>query len=114
MNNLVDLSNYRQKGSKHRAVFFSKEELRSILDLYSRHVADGEWKDYAIDHQGPVAGFSVFRHSFDRPLLTIGKRRNGKHEEFFLTSNGRTIKRSRHLGDLLKYLSKPMKLIKLP
>ena len=114
MNNLVDFTNYRQKGPKRRAIFFTKDELRSILDLYSRHVAEGEWKDYAIDHQGPLACFSVFRHSFDQPLLSIGKRRNGKQTEFLLTSNGRTIKRSRHLGDLLKFLAKPMKLIKLP
>ena len=115
MTNLVDISNYRPlgKGRQKKSIFFTREELRAILNVYSKHVADGEWKDYAIDYQSGYASFSVFRHSFDRPLLSIGKRRNGKHDEFLLTSNGRTMKRGRHLGDILKLLAKPMKLIKL-
>ena len=116
MTNLVDIASYQQdkRMRKRRSVFFTKEELRSILNLYSQHVAQGEWKDYAIDHDNNLASFSVFRHSFDTPLLSIGKRRNGKHHEFLLTSSGRIIKRSRKLADILKLMSKPIKLIKNP
>ena len=35
-------------------VTFSRLELNRILNLYGRMVADGEWRDYAIDFlQGP-------------------------------------------------------------
>ncbi len=53
----------------------SRGELQRILNLYSRRVASGEWRDYAIDHLENMAAFSVFRHSLDKPLFTIAKRR---------------------------------------
>ena len=30
-------------------LYFSKDELAKILNLYSKGVSNGEWKDYAID-----------------------------------------------------------------
>ena len=49
MNDPIRLSDYRRpKGS----VYFDRHELRRLLDVYSRRVMSGEWKDYAIDHQG--------------------------------------------------------------
>ena len=50
--------------SKSR-VFFDRQELRQLLDVYSRRVASGEWHDYAMDQRGNCAVFSIFRHSFD-------------------------------------------------
>lgn len=44
-----------------------------MLSVYSRRVADGEWRDYAIDTRDGMAVFSIFRHSFDRPLFSIVK-----------------------------------------
>lgn len=114
MTNLIDLTQYRGTGQKKHRVFFTREELRAILDVYSRHVAQGEWKDYAIDAQGPVALFTVFRHSFDAPLFSFTKRRNGKTIEYALTNGSRTIKRSTSLATILKLVDKPMKLIRLP
>ena len=51
------------KPAKHREpdVFFTRAELDAILSVYGRKVAEGEWRDYAIDHYGNVAVFSVFR-----------------------------------------------------
>ncbi len=42
-------------------VTFSRRELDRILRLYGRKVADGEWRDYAIDFLKDRAVFSVFR-----------------------------------------------------
>lgn len=114
MTNLVDLSQYRKKGSRKPGVFFSRDELRAILDVYSRRVAAGEWKDYAIDRQGADAFFTVFRHSFDAPLFTIGKRRNAKVDEFLLINEGRTVKRSASLEKILMIVDRPARLLKLP
>ncbi|WP_259780207.1 DUF2794 domain-containing protein [Aestuariispira ectoiniformans] len=114
MTNLIELTQHREPGQKKPRVSFTKEELRAILDVYSRHVAQGEWKDYAIDINGPVATFSVFRHSFDSPLFSFGKRRNGRAIEYMLLDKGRTVKRSTSLKAILKLVDKPMKLIRLP
>src|ERR1700746_3585463 len=42
-------------------VTFNRFELNRILDLYGRMVADGEWRDYAIDFMRHRAVFSIFR-----------------------------------------------------
>src|SRR5690349_10626045 len=42
-------------------VTFNRLELNRILNLYGRMVADGEWRDYAIDFLKDRAVFSVFR-----------------------------------------------------
>jgi hypothetical protein len=52
---------------------FTKAELSQMLSVYSRRVADGEWRDYAIDNREGYAIFSIFRHSHERPLFTIVK-----------------------------------------
>src|SRR5271165_2841746 len=49
--------------TKHRTVYFTRFELNQLLGLYSRHVARGVWRDYAIDHRDGMAQFSVFRHT---------------------------------------------------
>ena len=41
-------------------VTFTRDELRAILDLYGRKVAEGEWRDYAIDFTRDRAVFSIF------------------------------------------------------
>jgi hypothetical protein len=70
MNELIRLID-RQRSP--RPVYFSRSELNQILDLYSRQVAAGEWRDYAIDQRAGTAIFTVFRHSFDKPLYSIAK-----------------------------------------
>ena len=54
-------------------VAFSREELRELLNVYSRRVAAGEWRDYAIDHGPNRAIFSVFRHTADVPVYKVEK-----------------------------------------
>jgi hypothetical protein len=54
-------------------VTFNRFELNRILNLYGRMVADGEWRDYAIDFLRDRAVFSVFRRSSEIPLYRIEK-----------------------------------------
>lgn len=83
---------------------FSRGELQRILNLYSRRVASGEWRDYAIDHLDHMAAFSVFRHAFDRPLFTIAKRRGSGTVDFLLYGSGRKLTHSRSIDDVLAAL----------
>ena len=52
---------------------FERRELDRILDLYGRMVADGEWRDYAIDFLKDRAVFSVFRPRSEVPIYRIEK-----------------------------------------
>jgi hypothetical protein len=70
MANLIRLSDHRRQ---HRRIFFSRKELNLLLGVYSRRVASGEWRDYAIDQQPGMAVFSVFRSSLERPVFSIAK-----------------------------------------
>src|SRR6202035_4118493 len=47
--------------------------LNRILNLYGRMVADGEWRDYAIDFLRDRAVFSVFRRASEVPIYRIEK-----------------------------------------
>lgn len=111
MTELIDLSQHRRSGKGRQKVFFDKCEFRRLFDVYSRRVATGEWRDYAIDALGPMAVFSIFKNSFDRPVYAVAKRRNGKHDEFAVFSGPRTIKRSRSLSEALKVFDKPVRLV---
>lgn len=110
MSNLIDLVDFRRK-SKGRRVSFNRVELRSLLNVYSKRVMTGEWRDYAIDQQGAVAVFSVFRNSFDSPAFSIAKRNNGKTFEYVVFAGRRTLTRGRDLADVLKLFDKPLRLI---
>ena len=49
-NNLsLIVSSVSKVTSERNLVYFSKLELTSILNLYSKQVAKGKWRDYAID-----------------------------------------------------------------
>ena len=54
-------------------VTFNRFELSRILNLYGRMVADGEWRDYAIDFMRERAVFSIFRRASEVPIYRIEK-----------------------------------------
>ena len=67
-NNSVNLTKIEKK-----FIFFSKLELTSILNLYSKQVSKGYWRDYALDSKIDNAIFSIYRHSQDKPMYQIIK-----------------------------------------
>ncbi len=109
MTEMPRLSDYRKRGNQR--VFFDRRELRQLLDLYSRRVASGEWKDYALDQYGPMAVFSIFRHSFDQPLYTIAKRAARHGCEFVVFSGRRQIKHGKTVGEALAVLERQLRLV---
>ncbi len=96
-------------------VSFDRHELRAILNLYGRKVAEGEWRDYAIDFLKDMAVFSVFRRTSEMPLYRIVKnpslaRRQGAYS--VTTTGGLTMKRGHELERVLQVLDKPLKLVR--
>ena len=99
---VVKLEAARRGRRAPRTVYFDRKELQALMGMYSTRVARGEWRDYAIDHKPGHAVFSVFRHSFDRPLFGVSKSPAGGgrwvYEAF---SDHKLIKRSGVLATVL-------------
>jgi hypothetical protein len=86
-------------------VAFSRLELNQILSVYGRGVAEGEWRDYAIDMLRDRAVFSVFRRTTEAPLYRIEKnpkftRRQGAFS--VIATTGLILKRGHELCRVLR------------
>jgi hypothetical protein len=97
-------------------VTFDRNELRDILNLYGRKVAEGEWRDYAIDFSRETATFSVFRRASEFPIYRIVKtpklaRKQGAFS--VVTTTGLILKRGHDLRRVLEVLDKKLKLVAL-
>lgn len=111
---LVDLKDFR-KTKDQPPTTFKRPELDAILRLYSRMVAEGEWRDYAIDHLKDRAVFSVFRRTSEVPLFRIVKdpklaRRQGAYS--VVAASGMTVKRGHDLTQVLKVFDKSPRLVR--
>jgi hypothetical protein len=112
MGELVPLQ--RQSGRKaSRPLSFTRAELLKILGVYSRRVIAGEWRDYAIDMKPGIAIFSIFRHAADRPLYALAKAHRGGPGgmEFAVYCQGKRLKRSSSLDDVLVALKPDLRIV---
>ena len=95
-------------------VAFTKDELQTILNLYGRMVARGEWKDYAMDFLSEKAVFSVFRRASEVPLYRIEKtpKMAAKQGAFSITAaTGLILRRGNDLSRVLNVLEKKMQVV---
>ncbi len=95
-------------------VAFSRRELFAILDVYGRQVAQGEWRDYAIDHGRETACFSIFRRASECPIYRIEKtpklaRKQGAFS--VVTATGLILKRGNELDRVLAVIDKKVRLV---
>jgi hypothetical protein len=91
-------------GSVAARVTFNRFELHRILNLYGRMVADGEWRDYAIDFLRDRAVFSVFRRASEVPIYRIEKdprlaRKQGMYS--VISATGLILRRGHELDRVL-------------
>lgn len=107
---IVRLAEQRQK-RQPAPVYFDRHELNILLGLYSRHVAKGDWRDYAIGHEPGVAHFAVFRHTHETPLFTITKRLQAGKALYAVHEGTRKLRQSGKLAEALAALNKPLRLI---
>ena len=94
-------------GNRSGSISFNRQELNEILEVYGRKVADGEWRDYAIDQSRERAVFSIFRRTSEVPLYRIVKqprqaRRQGAYQ--LVAATGLIVKRGQDLGRVLRVL----------
>ncbi|MEW5425060.1 DUF2794 domain-containing protein [Amorphus sp. 3PC139-8] len=95
--------------SPHRLTAFQRDELGIILRVYGRKVAEGEWRDYAIDHHRDQATFSIFRRTAEVPLYRITKTPNLARKQgayAVVNAGGVVLKRGHDLAKVLRVLEK--------
>jgi hypothetical protein len=95
-------------------VTFNRLELNRILNLYGRMVADGEWRDYAIDFLKDRAVFSIFRRSSEMPLYRIEKdprlaRKQGAYS--VVSASGHILRRGHELDRVLLVIDRKPALV---
>ena len=107
---VLALSDYR---SRLRTVYFTRPELNQLLSLYSRQVARGAWRDYAIDHRDGMALFSVFRHTHEAPVYCIVKTApaQARPSEYIVRSGRQRLRVSRNLGEALEFFQPTLSLV---
>ncbi len=101
---------------KVKEKFFIKKELQYILNLYSRMVSNGSWKDYSLSAGSKEISFDVYHRASDKPFLRILKnfKPNYSNEKFLIKDkNGKVLKKSDNLSKLIDKTSwNNLKLIK--
>ena len=95
-------------------VTFNRLELNQILNLYGRMVADGEWRDYAIDFLRDRAVFSVFRRACEVPIYRIEKdprlsRKQGMYS--VISATGLILRRGHDLPRVLLVIDRKLALV---
>ena len=103
-----------QAGLPAGPISFNRQELNQILNVYGRMVADGEWRDYAIDLERERAVFSIFRRTSEMPLYRIVKqprhaRRQGAYS--VVAATGLIVKRGHDLGRVLRVLDPRLQIV---
>src|SRR5262245_41859985 len=96
-----------------RTLYFTRPELNQLLGLYSRNVARGVWRDYAIDHRDGQALFSVFRHTHESAVYTVVKSVAPGHGEshFTVLSGRQRVRAAKTLAEALDYFASKLALV---
>ncbi len=93
---------------------FNRQELSSILSVYGRQVAAGEWRDYSIEFTKETACFSVYRRASEVALFRIEKspklaRKQGAYS--VIAATGLILKRGHELARVLEVFDKKVRLV---
>lgn len=92
-----------------RRVFFERRELMTILSAYGRGVAQGDWRDYAMDALSDRALFSIYKRASEAPLYQIEKRPDLARRQgawAILSAQGMILKRGHDLETLLRFFDR--------
>ena len=90
-------------------VYFERRELDTILNIYGRMVAAGEWRDYAINMHKDRAVFSIFKRAAEMPIYRVDKqpslaRKQGAYS--IVSAEGVILKRGQDLASVLKFFDR--------
>jgi len=118
MKNIIEFNDYlRKKNKKHRYTSFSKTEIEKIMSIYSKNVAAGIWRDYAITFADNLAVFSIFKRSSEKPIYSISKisKQSTKGIKFTIMLGQKVLKNCKSMEEVIKIFRNPdfFKLLKV-
>ena len=93
---------------KDKEIFFERNELKVILDLYAKMVSEGSWKDYSLVISNKQVGFSIFNNASENAKFRICKNFKplNKNLKYLVTdSKGKVIKNSYNLVTLINNIN---------
>ncbi|MDB5562010.1 MAG: hypothetical protein JWN11_1428 [Hyphomicrobiales bacterium] len=102
-------------GRQQPQVGFDRKELQTILNVYGRKVAEGEWRDYALDFLKDRALFSIYRHHSERPIYVVEKNpklANKQGQYLVINQDGRILKRGQVLETVLRILDPQLSVVR--
>lgn len=111
---VLPLRDYR---SARRTLYFTRSELNQLLGIYSRNVARGVWRDYAIDHRDGQALFSVFRHTHESAAYTIvksmgpGANAGTGDPQFIILTGRQRLRAAKSLDEALEFFRSKLALV---
>ena len=91
--------------NKKKDIFFKKNELKLILNLYAKMVSSGEWKDYSLNISKKEVSFNVYQRASEFPAYKITKNLKPSNlNEKYLIKDGQNkiINSSENLDHLIK------------
>ncbi len=115
-NKNVKVNIKKNKNIEKQFIFFSKLELTCILNLYSKQVSKGCWRDYALDSKIDNAIFSIYKHTQDKPLYQIiknSKKGFRNKPNFYIKKDEKVISKSNSLIIILSNFEKKLSIKKL-
>ena len=89
-----------------RFVGFQKREIHTIMELYSKKISIGEWKDYSISYDKECAIFSIHRSVKQGSSFQIKKIK--KKNTYVLTYQNTTLAVSSSLLSIIDHLKIPV------
>ena len=91
--------------NKEKNIFFIKEELKLILNLYAKMVSSGDWKDYGLSISKKEVSFNVYQRTSEIPVYKISKNlkpKNINQKYEIKNSQNKVINNSDNLQSLIK------------
>ena len=101
--------------SDKNTIFFSKLEFTLILNLYSKQVSLGSWRDYAIDSKSDIAVFSIYKHTHDKPMYQFfktSKKGYRNNPDFFIKDSNKIIYKGKVIEQILSKFEKKINIKK--
>jgi len=84
--------------------FFSKSELKIILNLYAKMVSKGLWKDYGLNISKEEISFNIYKRASENASFRISKKfkQINKNQKYFISdSQGNILNISKNLKELI-------------
>jgi len=91
--------------NKEKDIFFNKNELKLILNLYAQMVSGGEWKDYGLSILKKEVSFNVYHRTSEFPVYKITKnlKPRSKNQKYLIKDGqNKIINNSENLDNLIK------------